>query len=228
MTNKFEEVAKDVAELRTLLASATRKRVQDILSDELRKMEAEVTRLQEEAVNNCEPSKPKDTTGKIYTVKIRNYSWDESDRFVKLYISLKNVQSLEKEKIVSSFDTKSVQMTVNELDGKNHQLIIANLAGNINTDSSYHKVKTDMVVLFLAKFEQKKWAAVTGEDLQSQEARKPKLNSEDPNAGMMDLMKQMYLDGDDKMKQMLNKTWYESQQKTLRGEGGSMPGLDDI
>ncbi|XP_068231492.1 calcyclin-binding protein [Palaemon carinicauda] len=226
MSNKLEELLKDVAELRTLVASATRKRIQDILAEELRKMELEVTKLQEEMLLRTEPAKPKDTTNKIYTVKIRNYSWDQSDKFVKLYISLKNVQSLEKENIISSFEDKSFSLMVQELDGKNHHLTISNLAFLVKKDACYHKVKTDMVVVFLAKDEAKKWEAVTAEEVQLIESRKPK--SEDPSNGMMDLMKQMYLDGDDKMKQMMNKTWYESQQKSLKAEAGGMPGLDDI
>ncbi|XP_064099899.1 calcyclin-binding protein-like [Macrobrachium nipponense] len=189
-------------------------------------MEQEVTKLQEEVLKS-EPTKPKDITNKIYDVKIRNYSWDQSDKFVKLYITLKNVQSLPKEKIISSFEEKSFNLTVQELDGKNHHLTIANLASKVKVDASYHKVKTDMVVVFLAKAEAKKWGAVTAEEVQILEARKPKGSADDPSGGMMDLMKQMYLDGDDKMKQMMNKTWYESQQKTLRGDPG-MPGLDDV
>lgn len=59
-----------------------------------------------------------------------------------------------------------------------------------------------MLVVFLSKSEQEKWAGVTQEDVRASEARKPKVNSEDPSAGMMDLMKQMYEDGDDKMKQV--------------------------
>lgn len=59
-----------------------------------------------------------------------------------------------------------------------------------------------MVVLFLAKQKQIKWEGVTEVEARSAEARKPKLDSNDPNAGIMDLMKQMYVDGDDKMKQV--------------------------
>ncbi|XP_069937687.1 calcyclin-binding protein-like [Cherax quadricarinatus] len=172
MSNKLEEVLKDVEELRTLVASATRKRIQDILSQELRKLEIEFM---------------------IF--------------FFFIYIC------------------RSVQVLVQELDGKNYQLNITNLAKNIKPDASYHKVKTDMLVLFLCKSEQQKWAGVTAEDVRASEARKPKVNSDDPNAGMMDLMKQMYDEGDDKMKQMLNKTWYESQQKTLKG-GNDLENLD--
>lgn len=227
MSNKFEEVTKDVAELRTLLASATRKRIQDILSLELKRMETELKNLEDSGDNKSETPKAKTNfTPKIYTVNIRNYSWDQSDKFMKLYITLKNVQTLEKDKISVKFDERSVILHVSELDSKNHQLSILKLAENINPDASYHKVKTDMVVLFLAKQKQIKWEGVTEVEARSAEARKPKLDSNDPNAGIMDLMKQMYVDGDDKMKQMLNKTWYESQQKRMSGEDAAMPDLN--
>lgn len=61
----------------------------------------------------------------------------------------------------------------------------------------------DMVLVMLSKTDQgQKWAGVTAEDAKATEARKPKMNSDDPSAGMMDLMKQMYDEGDDKMKQV--------------------------
>ncbi|KAG7173758.1 Calcyclin-binding protein-like [Homarus americanus] len=190
MSNKIEEMLKDVEELRTLVASATRKRIQDLLSQELRKMEIECTLT----------------------------AWDESDKFMKIYISLKNVQGLEKDAITTTFSKRGVQVMVKELDGKNYDLNITNLAKNINPDASYHKVKTDMLVVLLSKSEQGKWTGVTAEDVRASEARKPKMSSDDPNAGMMDLMKQMYDDGDDKMKQ------------TLRGGGNemTMPGMDNL
>ncbi|XP_042213103.1 calcyclin-binding protein-like [Homarus americanus] len=230
MSNKIEEMLKDVEELRTLVASATRKRIQDLLSQELRKMEIEVAHLQEESLLKPSEQKAKPATASTYTVILRNYSWDESDKFMKIYISLKNVQGLEKDAITTTFSKRGVQVMVKELDGKNYDLNITNLAKNINPDASYHKVKTDMLVVLLSKSEQGKWTGVTAEDVRASEARKPKMSSDDPNAGMMDLMKQMYDDGDDKMKQMLNKTWYESQQKTLRGGGNemTMPGMDNL
>ncbi|XP_071544748.1 calcyclin-binding protein [Panulirus ornatus] len=226
MSNKIEEVLKDVEELRTLLASATRKRIQDIISQELWKMEIEVTQLQEAALLKPSDPKPKPAGNTTYTVNIRNYSWDQSDKFMKIYISLKNIHGLGKDAVTTTFGKRSVQVMVQELDGKNYHLNITKLAGDIKPDASYHKVKTDMLVVFLSKSEQQKWVGVTQEDVRASEARKPKVNNDDPSAGMMDLMKQMYEEGDDKMKQMLNKTWYESQQKTLRGEN-TVPDMDN-
>ncbi|KAK3866750.1 hypothetical protein Pcinc_027734 [Petrolisthes cinctipes] len=225
MSSKLEEIMKDVEELRTLVASATRKRIQDLLSQELRKMEIEATQLQEAVVSEAAKQKPKVSTPTTFTVNLRTYSWDQSDKFIKLYITLKNIQTLNKEAVTTTFNKKSMELNVKELEGKNYNLNVSNLADSIKPDASYHKVKTDMVVVLLAKEDQEhKWGGVTTEDVKASEARKPKTNSDDPSAGMMDLMKQMYDDGDDKMKQMLNKTWYESQQKSMKGE----PGLSDI
>jgi calcyclin binding protein len=43
--------------------------------------------------------------------------------------------------------------------------------------------------------------------------------SSDPQAGLMNMMKQMYDDGDDEMKRTIKKTWFESQQK--KGPGSA-------
>ena len=40
----------------------------------------------------------------------------------------------------------------------------------------------------------------------------------DPQAGLMDLMKKMYDDGDDEMKRTIAKAWTESQDKRAKGE----------
>lgn len=52
----------------------------------------------------------------------------------------------------------------------------------------------------------------------------------DPSGGIMNLMKKMYDDGDDDMKRMIKKTWYETQQKGGAGGGGmpGMPGMPDM
>ena len=52
----------------------------------------------------------------------------------------------------------------------------------------------------------------------------PKMDkSEDPRAGLMGLMKQMYQDGDDDMKRTIAKAWHESQEKRVKD-----PGLPEI
>ena len=42
----------------------------------------------------------------------------------------------------------------------------------------------------------------------------------DPGAGLMNLMKKMYDDGDDDMKRTIAKSWQEAQDKKMAGGGG--------
>lgn len=40
----------------------------------------------------------------------------------------------------------------------------------------------------------------------------------DPNAGLMNVLKKIYDDGDDEMKRTLNKAWVESREKQMKGD----------
>ena len=42
--------------------------------------------------------------------------------------------------------------------------------------------------------------------------------SKDPSAGLMDMMKKMYEEGDDEMKRTIAKAWTEGQDKKVMGE----------
>lgn len=222
---ELQELQRDAEETKTLLAAATRKRVQDVLAIELSKIETKLKELKCSSESNksaATPSSTNTTSSRAYTIVIRNYSWDQSDKFLKLYLTLKDVQNLDKENIVCNFGTQSLSFRASELEGKNHELTIANLAYSIVPDKSYFKVKNDMVVVFAAKSKSTKWEAVTYEErriIETKKASKPETggNKEDPSSGLMGIMKQMYDDGDDEMKRMLNKTWYESQQKKQAG-----------
>ena len=41
-------------------------------------------------------------------------------------------------------------------------------------------------------------------------------DDQDPGAGLMNIMKQMYNDGDDEMKRTISKAWHESQEKIAK------------
>ena len=70
-----------------------------------------------------------------------------------------------------------------------------------------------MVVVFLAKSDVgKSWSHLTAAEKKAKEPKfNPKLSeNDDPTAGLMDLMKQMYEEGDDEMKRTIAKAWTES------------------
>lgn len=148
-----------------------------------------------------------------YYKEVTTYAWDQSDKFMKLYVTLKGVQRLDKELVKTEYTTKSFSLRVENLDGSNYVCRIAGLWGNIVPDKCHHKVKTDTVLLMLKKEEESKtWPYVT--EREDKKKTTPKLDEKkDPSEGLMDLLKQMYEDGDDEMKRTIAKSWCESRGK---------------
>ncbi|KDR16863.1 calcyclin-binding protein [Zootermopsis nevadensis] len=221
MSTKLEELRLDVAELNRFLSAAVRQKVKDALSVEIRKLETEITTLKEFSEKDSVPETPVSpvTTSKLkcYEVKLNNYAWDQSDKFVKIFVALKNVQTVEAANVFCEFTNRSVELKVNGLDNRNYTLPVKNLLEEIDADKSHWKVKTDNVVIFLAKKKDGiKWSHMTTHEKKANEPRLPKLDqNDDPSAGLMDMMRQMYEDGDDDMKRTIAKAWTESREKQM-------------
>ena len=74
----------------------------------------------EEAKTN-EAISPEKRSTNSYDVQYKNYSWDQSDKFVKFYLTnLKKVQELpDPDGFEKSFKERSVMLRVCNLEGKN-------------------------------------------------------------------------------------------------------------
>lgn len=74
-----------------------------------------------------------------------------------------------------------------------------------------------MIILSLVKNSSSHWANLTKVEKESKKT--PKLDDDaDPTAGIMNLMRQMYEDGDDDMKRTIAKAWTESREKNTNME----------
>ncbi len=161
-----------------LLESATRPRVKDFLSVEIRRLQTEIS--QERAKGeNVESTKANNDTPvqksyAPYDVQVKNYckyhkleltssflsyqpllnilsAWDQSDKFVKIYLTgLSGASSLPENSVVTKFGAKSVDVRVENLNGKNHCLSIKETAENILPEKSYYKIKTGGSVRFVS------------------------------------------------------------------------------
>jgi len=146
----------------------------------------------------------------------KSSAWDQSDNFVKIYLSgMNGVKELKDDAFELTLTKTSIFFQVKDLQGKNMIFTIKETPHNINGEKSYHKVKSDMVVLFLKKDEASlKWSHLKKSDKEAAEKTKftPKADEgADPSANLMTMMKQMYDDGDDEMKRTITKAWTESQ-----------------
>ena len=69
------------------------------------------------------------------------------------------------------------------------------------------------------------WTELTSKKKKTKDTNKSK---DDPTAGIMDLMKDMYENGDDNMKKMIGETMYKQRTGQLGKDGGGMPGMGDM
>lgn len=68
-------------------------------------------------------------------------AWDQTNKFVKFYVTLNNVQKIPAENVKCVFTPKSLEMYVSNLENKDYSLKIKNLLNIINPDQSSWKVK---------------------------------------------------------------------------------------
>lgn len=89
-------------------------------------------------------------------------------------------------------------------------LVVNNLDKNIVPTESYHRVKKNRVTIALKKEDKNAtWMSLVAKGTTNSN----KAKSSDPTAGIMDLMKNMYEEGDDEMKRTIAKAWTESRAK---------------
>lgn len=190
-----------------------------MLTLEIRRLQTELAKLLEEQKDaSVKPTNaPPSATEKCYEVKLNNYGWDQTSTMVKIYITLKDVHQLPKESIVCIFTEKSLDLRVLGLDNRNYHLPINNLCAEIDAEKCNFKVKTDMIVVSLAKRTAVDWSHITLLEKKIKESKTPSMpeigEDGDPGASLMTLMKKMYQDGDDDMKKTIAKAWTQNQEK---------------
>jgi len=228
------ELKGDVAELESVLGTVNRPQVRIIIADAISSLRGKIKQMNDirDVGQPGQTEQPGSAKQTLYTVKISNYGWDESQKFVKVYISLPNIDKLTQEQINCDFTGQSFKCNVFNHNGKNHVLEIPKLAGNIVPATSTCRLKSSNIIVSLRKEKEgNNWGNLTEVMKKEKEKKDMELDSKskdmdasDPSAGIMNLMKKMYDEGDDEMKRTIKKTWYESQQKQKDGGMPGMPG----
>uniref|UniRef100_A0A5B6ZBE5 Calcyclin-binding protein n=1 Tax=Davidia involucrata TaxID=16924 RepID=A0A5B6ZBE5_DAVIN len=208
-----DELALDLEELRHLQSIAKRPRIVSIISTEICNLE----KLSKEAVSAATSQTPTPTptptpisstkvvpTPSLNYVTLGSFSWDQDNDKVKIYVFLEGV---EQEKMETVFKPMSVDIKFNDVQGKNYRCAIPKLNKEIVPEKCKVLVKPTRVIITLFKASKGNWL-----DLHFKEDKlKPNVDKEkDPMAGIMDLMKNMYEEGDDEMKKTIAKAWTDA------------------
>ncbi|XP_057764028.1 uncharacterized protein LOC130985212 isoform X2 [Salvia miltiorrhiza] len=212
-----DDFALDIEELKQLQSIAKRPRVVSLISSEIRNLEklsnaaasapSQHTPTPVPAVNTPIPtsSVPKAVSSSLLSyVPLGSFSWDQDSDQVKIYVPLEGV---DQEKVEAEFKPMSADIKLHDVQGKNYRCAVPKLFKEIAPEKCKFIVKPKRVVVTLAKAEKGNWL-----DLHFKEDKlKPNLEKErDPMAGIMDLMKNMYEEGDEDMKRTIAKAWTDA------------------
>ncbi|KAG7395007.1 hypothetical protein PHYBOEH_004372 [Phytophthora boehmeriae] len=223
----YEQLTAEVTELQALLAQVktpgNRRDLEQLLQRKQKAVEAAAP--QQEEPTTVETSKPAPVQKvaassavddfKTFT-EISRFGWEDDGygkEKVAVYImsGIDGVGELPKENVTCQFTKTSFDLKIIGLGGKNYRLVKQNLEKEIDPKRSSFRVKKNRVTISLIKAEKDNtWMNLTAKN-PAKGNSKP--NPSDPTAGIMDMMKNMYDEGDDEMKRTIAKAWTESREK---------------
>lgn len=200
-----QDLTLDLEELRHLHSIAKRPRTLSLLSSEIRNLE----KLSSEAPSAQIPA-PISTETKVSPspalkyANLASFSWDQDNDKVKIYVLM---EGIDENKIESEFKPTSFDVKFHDVQGKNYRCAISKLHKEIVPEQCKIVVKPKRAIITLVKASKGNWL-----DLHFKEDKlKPNLDKEkDPMAGIMDMMKNMYEEGDEEMKKTIAKAWTDA------------------
>mmetsp|Transcript_33601 Transcript_33601/g.42308 ORF Transcript_33601/g.42308 Transcript_33601/m.42308 type:complete len:251 (+) Transcript_33601:97-849(+) len=237
-----QNIEADVAELKELISKCLRPSNQERLNALVSQLEAELntkrsdlqtktsqangeqSEQESSAVSQSDAATPPAppaaaSQNRITYTPIESFAWDQGEynsEWVTIYVMLDGVGSV-KDNIICDFTQASFDLKITDFNGKNFRLVKDNLDKDIIPDESKFIVKKNKVLVKLKKvkgeYSYEHWSNLT-----AKKRKDPaKSTDKDPMGGLMDMMKDMYEDGDDNMKKVIG----EAMEKAQRGEKSS-------
>jgi len=156
--------------------------------------------------------------------KITTYGWDQTKDAIKLYISLPEVDALPAAAITLQTEAKRMTLSVAGLGGKGnlrHTLIVI-LSKPVIAEECTHRVRKGKVYVTLKKKDTgATWPYLTAAEQDAANARAPKTgkggkaDADGSEDSLMEMMRNMYQNGDDDMKQLIGKAWTDGKKKEM-------------
>ena len=235
----IEMYQKDIEELDKLIGIANRPNIKrqlteyknnlsHLLSEEKRKIEAEKKKKEEESKNEKKEENTEKKGSDIDPSKlnatfttISKYAFDTSNnKYIKLYLTdgFDGIKTFNSANIKSNFTKNSFDVCILGWKSRNYRFSCFNLSKEIIPKDSYVKQTNSGLIVYLAK-------ANTGDFWDSLEKKKglfgnkdedgaPALDkNKDPNQSLMEMMRDMYQNGDPEMKRMIAEAWTKSRDE---------------
>lgn len=115
------------------------------------------------------------------------------------------------------FDKWSLELKLRGYKGQNYIFSIKKLFAEIIPGDSKYILKNNSLNIVLVKRDNKSWSQISFKEDKLETEKKEEKN-EDPQAGIMNMMKKMYEEGDDNMKRTIAEAWTKANDKKSQGE----------
>ena len=234
----IEMYQKDIEELEKLINIATRPNIKrqleeyknnlsNLMKEEKKKLEAEKKKAEENKSDKKEENQEKKNTDidqeklNASFTTISKYAFDTSnEKYIKLYLTdgFDGIKSFNSSNIKSKFTKNSFDVCIIGWKEKNYRFSCFNLSKEITPKDSYVKQTNSGLIVYLAKANksdlwdslEKKKGLFGNKD----EDGAPALDkNKDPNASLMEMMRDMYQNGDPEMKRMIAEAWTKSRDE---------------
>ena len=156
-------------------------------------------------------------------IPLTDFSWEQGSygsKDISIYVELKDVGTV-KDNVKFTSTADSFDLTVTGLNGKNYRMLKDNLENDTVPDENKIIVKQNKVIIKLVKkkgqHSYEHWSQLISKKSKEEKSKR----KADPTSGIMDMMKDLYNDGDDNMKKIIG----EAMMKSQRGEK-DVPDLD--
>ena len=235
----IEMYQKDIEELEKLIGIATRPNIKrqlieyknnlsNLMNEEKKKIDSENKKKEEEKKSEKTESTTENKATEIDASKLNasfttvsKYAFDTSNnKFIKLYLTdgFDGIKSFNSSNIKSKFTKNSFDVCILGWKDRNYRFSCFNLSKEINPKDSYVKQTNSGLIVYLAK-------ANTSDFWDSLEKKKglfgnkdedgmPALDkNKDPNQSLMEMMRDMYQNGDPEMKRMIAEAWTKSRDE---------------
>jgi calcyclin binding protein len=156
------------------------------------------------------------------TLPISKYAWDQSDKFVSVYVDFSGIGSFPGEAVETRFEETTFALSVTPPDrGERHELVVPSLCWETDPAKCKITLKADRFVVKLKKGEiGKEWDALDDTGRKRKEERDKRVQHGDlKGASTAALIQDMYENADDEQKQKLREAMAKGEKaRADRGE----------
>lgn len=125
-------------------------------------------------------------------------------------MDLPAIGDLGKDNINLKTTKESLELSVENYDGKNYKFSVDKLHSAIDSEASSYILKKDKIVIKLVKKTNSPWSKLEYDE--KADFKKEKDKKEDPQQGLMKMMQKMYEEGDDNMKKTIAEAFTKARE----------------